>query len=138
MRIRNKKANKKIVDEGVMAPIKWVIHFKRSNHIVKTRMTDPVRSHNQEYSSRSLLLLTSSMMSNNIPIPTTRATILFRIGMNAGMVSSFCKNTLSVSRVRNQILRCGTLKGFKDSGVQVNDEKLEIHLGKETLEPLNP
>jgi hypothetical protein len=29
------------------------------------------------------------MMSNNIPIPTTRATILFRIGMNAGMISSF-------------------------------------------------
>ena len=86
--MRNKKANKKIVEEGVRAPTKCVNHFKRPNHIVKTKMTNPVRSHNQEYSSRNLLL-TSSMMSNNFPNPTMRATILFRIGKNAGMIFSF-------------------------------------------------
>jgi hypothetical protein len=85
MKIRNTKAKRKIVDAGVMAPTKWVNHLKRSNHIVKTRMTAPVRSHNQEYSSRSLLLLTNSMMSKSNPMPTERAKILLRIGI----ISSF-------------------------------------------------
>jgi len=85
IKMRNKKANKKMVEEGVTAPIKWVIHFKRSNHNARRRMMAPVISHNQEYSSRSFRLLTNSMMSNNITMPKARAMILFRIGM----ISSF-------------------------------------------------
>jgi hypothetical protein len=85
MSIRNKKAKKKIVEEGTRAPIIWVIHFKRSTHIINIKMTDPVRSHNQEYSSRSFLLLTNSIMRNNIPRLIMRATILTRIFMGSSL-----------------------------------------------------
>jgi hypothetical protein len=78
MKIRNTKANKKIVDEGIIAPIEWVIHFNRSNHKVSRRMTHAVTSHNHEYSSRSFLLLTNSITRKSIPTPTARATMIFR------------------------------------------------------------
>jgi hypothetical protein len=71
----------KMVEEGIIAPISKVIHFKRSNQTVNRRIVDTVRSHNQEYSSLSFLLRTNSMMRSSIPTLTIRATILFRIGM---------------------------------------------------------
>jgi hypothetical protein len=85
MKIRNKKAQRKMVEEGVTAPTRWVIHFKRSNHKVRRRMTEAVISHNQEYSSRRLLLRTRSIIRINIPTPKIRATNLFRIGMNTSL-----------------------------------------------------
>jgi len=79
--MRNKKANKKMVEEGVTAPTRWVTHFKRSNHNARRRMMAPVISHNQEYSSRSFRLLTNSIISNSMMMPKASAMILFRIGM---------------------------------------------------------
>ena len=90
IKMRNKKANKKMVEAGVTAPTRWVIHFKRSNHNVRTRMTDPVISHNHEYSSSNFFLLTNSIMNKSIPMPTARATIIFR----RGIISSSRLNTI--------------------------------------------
>jgi hypothetical protein len=78
----------KIVEEGMMAPTSEVIHLRRSNQTVNTRIVDTVRSHNQEYSSLSFLLRTSSMMSSSSPMLTVRATILFRIGITSSSTRS--------------------------------------------------
>jgi hypothetical protein len=55
---RRPKINKVVV--GAMAPIRWVRKTNRSYQTTKRIMITPVNNHNQEYSSRSFLLRTSS------------------------------------------------------------------------------
>jgi hypothetical protein len=47
---------------------------------------DPVKSHNQEYSSRSFLLLTSSIISISNPMLMIMATILTRIFIGSSLL----------------------------------------------------